>query len=319
MKKRQYESQKKHPLVSIVMATYRRQEDLKRAMDSLLSQTYDNLELILVDDNGKKVWNRRVEALVEMWKQTSGIPIVYIQNEKSLGSAETRNRGIRATSGEYITFLDDDDRYIPEKVEHQLEDMVRTGADYSITDLELYNEKGVLEERRIRFYLQGLKAPTVKELFAFHLMYHMTGTDTLMFRRDYLLKIGGFPPINVGDEFYLMKEAILGGGVFTYLPECGVRALVHSRTKGLSSRAGKIAGECALYEYKKQYFDQLKPFQRRRITMRHHMVLSYAYLRSGAYGRFVWEGILSFISSPVSCLAMGYHYLISRKGNGHVG
>lgn len=45
----------------------------------------------------------------------------------------------------------------------------------------------------------------------YHLLYHMTGTDTLMFKGEYLRRIGGFPTIDVGDEFYLMEQAILSG------------------------------------------------------------------------------------------------------------
>ncbi len=319
MEKRQHETQRSNPLVSIVMATYRRREDLKRAMDSLLKQTYDNWELILVDDNGKKDWSCHVEALVKRWKQLSDRPITYIRNQKSLGSAGARNLGIQAASGDYITFLDDDDVYTPGKVERQLRHMVKTGADYSLTDIYLYNEKGEMVEHRTRYYLRKQKTYTPRMLLACHLMYHMTGTDTLMFRKDYLVKIGGFPPINVGDEFYLMEEAILGGGLFTYLPESNVKALVHSRTTGLSSRSGKIAGECALYEHKKQYFSQLQPAQRRQITMRHHMVLGYAYLRSRRYDQFVKEGLLAFGSAPVSCLMMGGRYLTSKRRRRYVG
>jgi len=48
----------------------------------------------------------------------------------------------------------------------------------------------------------------------------------MMFCREYLLKIGGFPPIDVGDEFYLMKEAICGGGNFAYIQGCHVMAYI---------------------------------------------------------------------------------------------
>ena len=69
-----------------------------------------------------------------------------------------------------------------------------------------------------------------------------------MFKKEYLTKIGGFPPINVGDEFYLMHRAINGGGAFGYLPGCQVKAYVQTGEGGLSSGDGKIKGENALYE-----------------------------------------------------------------------
>lgn len=137
-------------------------------------------------------------------------------------------------------------------------------------------------------------------------MHHLTGTDTLMFRKEYLEKIGGFPPINVGDEFYLMKEAITSGGKFSYLNRCDVKALVHSRTEGLSSRERKVTGENALYEYKKQFFPQMKRTAVNQIRMRHHLVLAYAYLRNREYKKIFIEVCKSMASSPLAFFKMLY-------------
>lgn len=296
------EREQDFPLVSVVMATFHRERELKRALSSLAHQTYPRLEVILVDDNGDSVWNQKVERIVESWRRKVNIPIQYIQNRENHGSAESRNQGIRAASGAYVTFLDDDDKYRPEKVFHQVRHMQNEGSDYSITDLALYNEKGKLEERRRRYYLKEGVTYDSRKLLEFHLLYHLTGTDTLMFRKEYLHTIGGFPPIDVGDEFYLMKEAITGGGTFSYLERCDVKALVHTETEGLSSRESKIQGENALYEYKKSFFPKLGKDSVRKIRMRHHLVLAYTYLRSRDYVAFVREGTISFFSAPVACV-----------------
>ena len=298
-----------YPLVSVVVATYRRRDSLKRALASLFRQTYNNLEILLVDDNANPVWNRRVRRIAESGAAKSGCRVVYIQNEKNLGSAASRNAGIQAAKGRYVTFLDDDDVYLPDKIKRQLEPMLRERADYSITDLELYSEQGKLEERRVRRYLEKADWKNTDALLSCHLMYHMTGTDTLMFRTDYLRRIGGFPPIDVGDEFYLMEEAILGGGRGMYVPGSQVRALVHRDTEGLSSRQGKIDGENALYERKKEYFPMLPSRAVRFIRMRHHMVLAYAQLRQKHMREAFLEGAKAVSSAPVSCVAM----ILSRR------
>ena len=298
-----------HPLVSVVVATYRRRDSLKRALASLFRQTYDNLEILLVDDNANPVWNRRIRRIAESGAAKSGCRVVYIRNGKNLGSAASRNAGIQAAKGRYVTFLDDDDVYLPDKIKRQLEPMLRERADYSITDLELYSEQGKLEERRVRRYLEKADWKNTDALLTCHLMYHMTGTDTLMFRTDYLRRIGGFPPIDVGDEFYLMEEAILGGGRGMYVPGSQVRALVHRDTEGLSSRQGKIDGENALYERKKEYFPMLPSRAVRFIRMRHHMVLAYAQLRQKHMREAFLEGAKAVSSAPVSCVAM----ILSRR------
>lgn len=288
--------------VSIVVPTYKRDSSLKKALESLSRQTFKDFEVVLVDDNDNPEWNSKVQALVdEFSNDNQNVSINYIENHPNLGSANARNAGINAAQGEYVTFLDDDDIYLPEKISHQLEKMEQEDADFSFTDLYLYNENDKLTDKRVRSYIEKTDSDSLLE---YHLMYHMTGTDTMMFRTEYLQKIGGFPPIDVGDEFYLMTSAITGGGKFSYVPGCFVKAYVHTGEGGLSSGQSKIDGENTLYDYKKKFFNQLEKKKIRYIKMRHHAVLAFAYLRIKKYGKFVSEGIKSFVNSPAGCLKM---------------
>jgi glycosyltransferase involved in cell wall biosynthesis len=282
--------------VSVIIATYRRNETLKRAIESVLNQTYNDIELIVVDDNADAEWNTEVSNIVNIHPA-----VKYIQNKENKGSAKTRNIGISEAEGEFITFLDDDDIYLSEKIEHQLNDMIKHNADFSVTDLLLYNERDKLIDKRIRSYITDYSP---EQLLKNHLMHHITGTDTLMFKKSYLEKIGGFPPINVGDEFYLMKEAICGGGKLIYTKGCYVKAYVHSETDGLSSNMSKINGENALYEYKKTMFGSLDKKSVRYIKMRHHAVLAFAYLRMNKYGKFILQAAKSFFCSPLSSVML---------------
>jgi hypothetical protein len=113
------------------------------------------------------------------------------------------------------------------------------------------------------------------------------------------MKIGGFAPIDVGDEFYLMQRAIAGGGSFGYLPRCDIKAYVHTGESGLSSGDGKIEGENALFCYKKAFFEKLPKKDIRYIKMRHYAVIAYAELRRKKYWRFVWNTLRSFLASPI--------------------
>lgn len=292
------------PKVSVVIATYRRTDRLLKALESTAAQTYRDFEIVLADDNGDPEWNGKVHGILENFRSRyPDIMLKYIVNRENLGSARTRNAGIEAAEGEYVCFLDDDDLYLPARIERQLIPMEQGGADYSITNLELYADSGVLIEKRNREYI---RETTPAELLKYHLMYHMTGTDTMMFRKDYLLKIGCFSPIDVGDEYYLMLKAIQGGGKFLHVPVCDVKAIVHTGEGGLSSGQGKIDGENQLFEYKKQFFDQLDGRSRRYIRMRHHAVLAFACIRMRNYGGFLSEGIRSFLSSPLGFLKLLY-------------
>lgn len=283
-------------LVSVVVATYKREAELKNALESLAKQTYPNMEIVLVDDNGNDEWNSKVSATVEVFRNRyPKIKLECIVNNSNQGSSKTRNIGIHSANGDYITFLDDDDIYLPDKIRKQVEFMETNQCDYSITDLILYNEDDKKINRRIRSYI---KKTTVESLRLYHLKYHMTGTDTIMFKKEYLIQIGGFAPIDVGDEFYLMQRAIEEGGKFGYLPGCEIKAYVHTGDGGLSSGDGKIKGENALYEYKKTFFNQLEAGDIRYIKMRHYAVIAYAELRRKNYVKFISNAMKSFFASP---------------------
>ncbi|MDR4925434.1 glycosyltransferase family 2 protein [Peribacillus simplex] len=289
------------PQVSIVVATYRRDSALNKALLSLICQTYKFIEVIVVDDNADDIWNKKVVDNITKVQSQFHQGLIYIQNKKNMGSAETRNIGIKAASGEYITFLDDDDIYLPNKIKNQLEHMLEMDSDYSLTDLDLYNESDRLIEKRNRKYI---KKTSKDDLFRYHFMNHMTGTDTIMFKRIYLLSFGGFSPIDVGDEFYLMQKAIEAGGKFSYLPVCDIKAYVHTKTDGLSSGESKINGENALYEYKKKYFSQFSKKDIRNIKMRHYAVLAFAELRRKKAFAFLKNSFCSFITSPVDFIKL---------------
>ena len=104
-------------LVSVVVATYKREIELKKALESLAGQTYPYMEIVLVDDNGNEEWNRKVSEIVDEFRNShSNIMLEYIVNTPNQGSARTRNIGINSAKGEYVTFLDDDDIYLPDKI-----------------------------------------------------------------------------------------------------------------------------------------------------------------------------------------------------------
>lgn len=97
-------------LVSIVIPTYYRDERLKRAIESALNQTYESIEIVVVDDSGEEYAKDIV----------SRHNIKYIAHNENRGGNAARNTGIERSDGRYIQLLDDDDVILPEKISKQV-------------------------------------------------------------------------------------------------------------------------------------------------------------------------------------------------------
>ncbi len=104
---------KNNDLVSIIIPTYNRQDLLKESVESVINQTYKNIELIIVDDGSID----NTKAVVENYLSDPRVKYIY-QINKGLG--EARNNGILNSKGNYLMFLDDDDIYLPYAVEKML-------------------------------------------------------------------------------------------------------------------------------------------------------------------------------------------------------
>jgi glycosyltransferase involved in cell wall biosynthesis len=114
------------PLVSVIIPTFRRPELLTRALASVLEQTYEHWEILVVDDNDACSRARvETEALMRSYE---GVPrLRYLKHQANKGLPAARNTGIAAASGSLIAFLDDDDAWLPEKLAKQVK--VFRGAD----------------------------------------------------------------------------------------------------------------------------------------------------------------------------------------------
>lgn len=281
-------------LVSVVIPTYKRTvEYVSKAVESVINQTYDNIEIVVIDDS-TSAYEKRTETEV-YFASLNKSNIIYLQNEENLGGSLTRNRGIETAHGDYITFLDDDDEYLPEKIEKQLSFMQENDYDLTFTSLKIYSPDGAMVDYREH---SAIKSFDNDNLFRYHMMRHATGTPTFMFKAEKLKEIGGFDKVKVGQEFHLMLKAILGNLKIGYMPECYVKAYRHP-DGGISGGTNKIIGEKELFKFKQQFFSQLTRKEVRFIKFRHHAVLAAGYKRNKIYGKMFIEAVKTVLTSPL--------------------
>ncbi|WP_167373122.1 glycosyltransferase family 2 protein [Halorubrum ezzemoulense] len=102
--------------VSVIIPTYNRPDLLLDAVESVIKQTYKNIELIVVDDNS----DQNIQNIVENNMSGYSKSIEVLTHNKNMGQNQARNTGIKKSSGEYIALLDDDDVWKEEKIEKQV-------------------------------------------------------------------------------------------------------------------------------------------------------------------------------------------------------
>ncbi|MFE0507722.1 glycosyltransferase family 2 protein [Peribacillus butanolivorans] len=301
------------PKVSVIIPTYKRGDIfLKRAIDSVLKQTYPNIEIIIIDDNANELLHDYRVSTKKVVKAYKDPNIIYMQNAENLGGSLSRNEGIKFSSGEFITFLDDDDEYLPEKISNQIEKMIKNEWDVSFTDLKICNEQGKTIDYRD---YKKIKSFNKVDLIEYHLTRHITGTPTFMYKKEILQSIGGFPDVKMGQEFYLMFNTIEADVNIGYIPSSGVIAYRHS-SGGISMGVNKIIGEKDLYTFKRSYFKRLSLRKRLFIKFRHHVVLAIAYKRNKMLFSSIKNIGLAFLYSPLDSLIEFYcltYKIVSKR------
>lgn len=289
-------------IVSIIIATFKRKETLIRSIESVVNQTYEYIELIVVDDNVLPEWNDLVEKIVFSFSKSfiKNRRIKYIKNNLSHGPGGARNCGILSATGQYISFLDDDDLFLPNKVKKQVEQMEISKGDFSVTNSLMFNDSNKLVTKTNRIKTEHLDSTA---LLRYHIMNNITNPNTMMFRTDFIKKIGGFENIDIGEEYFLIEKAIINNGKYVYVDRYDVKCYIHlSNKSSLSVGAKKIEGEQKLFKHKKSFFKILKRKEQKYVIVRHHVVLLYTYWRMHNIFLSFWHLLICFLVSPINTI-----------------
>lgn len=194
-------------LVSAIITTHNRQDLLLRAVKSVLDQTYHNIELIVVDDASD-------EKADELLKEFN-LQYIYIPKEDSKGGNHARNIGILSAKGEYIALLDDDDYWLPTKIEKQvaLIEEKKCGLVYCgrikerhqdgkrSTSLDIKNMEGDLKKGVLQTVPTTSSSMLINKKF---LIEHGMFDEELKFWQDYELLIR----LSKYTHFYRVPEAL---------------------------------------------------------------------------------------------------------------
>lgn len=157
-------------LVSIIMPSWNTGSFIAESIQSVINQTYQNWELIIVDDCSTDNTDDVVSSF-------SDHRIRYYKNEKNSGAALTRNRALREAQGEWIAFLDSDDIWFPQKLEKQVKFMKDNQYVFSYHEYEKIDEEG----NPLNVYVSGPMTISKKKMY----LYDYIGQLTMMYSAKY--------------------------------------------------------------------------------------------------------------------------------------
>ncbi len=168
------------PLISIIVPVYQMEKHVELCIVSMLNQTYDNIEIIVIDDGSTDQSLRILKKYANEYSH-----VILLENEHS-GLSIARNKGLDIAKGEYITFVDSDDFIHPQMIQTLFENMWDTNSDISIVgwkeveedDAKLYNSKWKQTE-------VSNHPIVVQKLEAIKKMLYQDGTDSCVWGKLY--------------------------------------------------------------------------------------------------------------------------------------
>lgn len=187
--------------ISITMITYNRETFIEQAIHSVLAQSFDNWELIIIDDGSTD----NTKDIIE--KYTQDLRIKYIKNKKNQGIVFSRNKALKLSQGKYITVLDSDDVWHDtEKLKKQVS-FLEEHKDYVLVGCKHIGLIDI-EGKKIKNILNPEEDADIRNNF----LYRNPFThSSVLFRKDIVDELGGYHDYQVGEDYDLFLRMGLKG------------------------------------------------------------------------------------------------------------
>jgi glycosyltransferase involved in cell wall biosynthesis len=244
-----------YPSVSIIVPTFNRAHLLGRAIQSLLNQTYQNFEVIVVDDCSSD----NTEKLVKSFRDER---IRYLRLDKHEGSWVARNTGIKLARASYIAFQDSDDEWLPRKLERQMKEFEVASPNLGV----VYSSYWLINKGEKTYYPPLIGVITTDgNIHRSLLRINFVGTPTAVVKKECLDKVGGFeklPRLQEWDlwlrvsaqyEFKHIDEPLVNAYTQSDSISCDRAALVVARKYVLAKYFNEISKERDVL--KRHYFE----------------------------------------------------------------
>ena len=275
------------PNVSVIIPNYNYSQYLREAIDSVLAQTYAEIEIIVVDDgstdNSREVLESYGDRITAIFQENAGV-------------SAARNNGVSESHGEYIAFLDADDAWFPTKIERELaifENDARLGLVH-VGVVEIDGDGNLLSEHK-----DGMDGQVADALLHFEGPVILGGGSGMMVPRRVFDEIGGFDTrLSTSadwDLFYQIANRYSVG----FVPEVLLKYRVHS--SNMHGNIGEMEHDMLL-GFEKAFANDAVG-NKSRCYGNLHKMLAGSYFRSGKYADFIRHAFKSVIKRPAN---LGY-------------
>lgn len=259
--------------VTVVITTYKRKEEFRKALISVINQTYDNIEIIVVDDNIENTYIVYVQQILEKYDN-----VKYIKNKKNLGGALSRNVGLKASTGKYIAFLDDDDVYFDKKIENQVKcfeesDVCNLGIVYCHTEaVDVY--ENILEK-----YEKNVRGDFLLE----NMLGTIAATTQWLCLKSAVEQVGGFKDVPSKQDTTLLLDLAMAGYRIDVVPQILTKyyELDIERISGVSEK--NLKGELLLRDYMRRIYNRFNYKNIRTVEYNIDFRIYYLQIRLGKY------------------------------------
>lgn len=294
------------PLVSVVTITRNRGHLIRRAIDSVLAQTYRNVEHIIVDGASTDCTRLVVEAY-----QNTRVKFIALEDNYSI--PRTIRIGVDQSQGKYISFLDDDDEYLPDKIEKQVALIESLPSGYGMVYcwMSYYDDRS---KKFLRLYKTTLRGNIGSEVID---MPRVSGTPTYLMRKEVFEDVGGWAEdIGIISDWEFAARICQRYAV-DYVPQSLVKVYVNHGACRMSDSGyyKNLAEKLIIFHTHflkefKQLFDKYP-----KKAARHYYILTRAYYSTGQneYGWEYYKKLLKIAPTLKNLLLLPYLFVKKRK------
>lgn len=239
-------------LVSVVITTCKREPNIvKRAVLSVLNQRFSNFELIIIDDSPSDYPYR--ESVRNGVLAFNDPRIIYLPNPENIGACASRNKGLQKASGNYIAFLDDDDEWLPQKLEKQVGKMNSVDQDTALIycgSITIKDGRPLPKPKASSQFIAGNVYPQL-------IVKNFIGSTSFpLIRRRCLTEIGGFDPLMQSAQDRDVWLRLAQKYRVDFVPEPLVKYYFHNGEQISSNPSRRIAGWERLLEKNMDYLQK---------------------------------------------------------------